>query len=150
MSMYRLWRRSKQKHIMQVYRLTSKITTEIPVIDKQHTELFDKINKLIDAILQKSADREVEETLQFLDTYVMAHLGTEEEYMLRYRYPDYTTHKKQHAIFKKNLDKLYKDFSSGVSRSIVSLFIQQWIGDWFVNHIQKLDMLYVPYLKDKI
>jgi len=135
---------------MERYKLTPEITTGIVLIDRQHAELFERINRLLEAIEGKKASNEVEKTMDFLDTYVMVHLGTEEEFMLEHNYPGYIAHRKQHETFKGNLNKLKKEFWTERSGEQAAVFIREWIGDWFMKHIKVIDMLYVPYLKDKI
>ena len=72
-------------------------------IDNQHKELFNRINNLLDACTRGKGSEEIKRTLNFLSDYVISHFGTEENLMVRYNYPDYTSHKEKHEKFKKNL-----------------------------------------------
>lgn len=75
------------------------LSTGVRNIDDQHKELFDKINNLLAACREGKGKEEVAKVMQFLSDYVIDHFGTEERYMVTYRYPDYPSHKARHEEF---------------------------------------------------
>ncbi len=78
---------------MKLYKLDESTTTKIQIIDKQHTELFDRVNALLKALALAKGKEEVADTVNFLESYVKVHLSTEEDYMIKYNYPGYPPHK---------------------------------------------------------
>ncbi len=133
-----------------LYKLDESTTTGIPIIDSQHTELFDRVNNLLKALMLAKGNEQVGDTVRFLDSYVKVHLSTEEDYMIKYNYPDYPPHKKAHIIFTNNVSKLKREFEERGPTFQLAATVQETVGDWFVNHIKTVDMRYVPFLKDKV
>ena len=133
-----------------LYKLDQSTTTGIAVVDSQHTELFDRVNNLLKALVLAKGNKEVGDTVRFLDSYVKVHLSTEEDYMIKYDYPGYPPHKKAHIIFTNNVLKLKTEFEARGPTFQLATTVQEMIGDWFVNHIKSVDMRYVPFLKDKV
>lgn len=78
------------------------LRTGISIIDDQHQQLFEFINKLDRFKDDKSSFMK---TLIELQTYVKLHFKTEEDYMRYAHYPDYKEHKDCH-------DKFIKDYKS--------------------------------------
>jgi len=126
------------------------LATGVSLIDGQHKELFDKVNKLYDACSQGKGKEEVQNVIKFLGDYVVEHFGAEEKIQKKYSYPGYEIHKSQHEQFIKDFiafkDKIEKD---GVSALSVIL-INKTIADWLVKHIGQTDKALGEYLKGKI
>ena len=135
---------------MTLYKLNESTTTGIPVIDNQHAELFERVNNLLKALALAKGKGQVGDTVLFLESYVRVHLSTEEDYMIKYNYPDYPPHKTAHAIFTNNVLSLKREFEDRGATFHLAATVRELVGDWFMNHIKTTDMRYVPFLKDKI
>lgn len=126
------------------------LATGVSLIDSQHKELFDKVNKLYDACGNGTGKEEVEKVIKFLGDYVVEHFGAEEEIQRKYSYPGYEGHKSQHDQFIKDFiafkGKIEKDGVSGLS----VILINRVIADWLVKHIGQTDKALGEYLKGKI
>ena len=70
-------------------------------IDEQHKELIKMINKLIETKDTKVDSETISDILTKMTKYADYHFQTEEQYMIEYDYPDYSSHKEQHIEFKK-------------------------------------------------
>lgn len=119
-------------------------------IDDQHKELFDRINKLLDAMRSGQGDKEIAPIIKFLEEYVRNHFREEEKIMTKYKHPKLDAHKEQHISFNekfKEMQKLYKE--QGSSTKIV-LEIQKMMNEWWVNHINRVDKALGAFLKDKV
>ncbi|WP_353258673.1 bacteriohemerythrin [Prochlorothrix hollandica] len=66
------------------------------VIDRQHKHLFEVINSLHDAMLAGHGVDVLQQTLNEIYQYTMAHFQTEESIMLSNDYPGYPEHKAMH------------------------------------------------------
>ena len=78
------------------------------MIDTQHKELIDRINKLL--ILcenEKPAKREAVETLDYLADYTEFHFGEEEKLQEEIGYPGIAEHKKKHEELRQVVKDLY-------------------------------------------
>lgn len=60
------------------YELTPDLVTGNALIDREHRQLFDAINRLMDACGQGQGRAVLQQTLNFLNDYVKKHFGDEE------------------------------------------------------------------------
>ena len=80
--------------------------------DDQHKNLFKIINDLIQSI-SANQDRELTgKALARLSDYTIVHFGNEEELMLRFGYPDYDSHKKEHEFLAARVKEICRKFQT--------------------------------------
>lgn len=115
-------------------------------IDDQHKVLVDIINKLYAAFGSHKNKKEIKKNLKELIDYTVYHFGNEEEYFRKFGYRDTPRHVEQHQKFVDRVKKFAQEFESG--DSTVSLDIINFLKDWLINHILKVDVKYVPFLKE--
>ncbi|RPI33192.1 MAG: hemerythrin [Nitrospiraceae bacterium] len=119
-------------------------------IDRQHKELFERINDLDSAMKQGKAKEEVVRLIEFLDEYATMHFGTEEKYMTDYGYAGYSLHKSKHIRFIEELSYIRSKLDAeGVTPKVIMLSNNLLIK-WFSNHIRTIDMMLGSFLKSKI
>jgi len=119
-------------------------------IDRQHKELFERINNLDSAMKQGKAKEEVVRLIEFLDEYATMHFGTEEKYMTDYGYAGYPLHKSKHSRFIEELSYIRSKLDAeGVTAEVIMLSNNLLIK-WFSNHIRTIDMMLGSFLKSKI
>jgi adenylate cyclase len=120
--------------------------TGIKMIDDQHKLLFDIMNDLHKAIKFKRGQEVLNRILNNLNLYVLTHFTMEEELMLRYKYPDFENHKKQHTLFINKLENALDRYNHSSINS--SNEILEFLKDWLIAHIKKSDKEgYVPYIE---
>lgn len=123
--------------------------TGIRIIDDEHQHLFTLINKLAATRGGTASHETVQEVVLGLRDYVRTHFVVEEELMRVYKYPGYEAHKKLHKEFFDKVEQLYQDTLSG--ELIVMNFLVDFIKNWLVEHVLKVDMDYVGFIpKDGI
>lgn len=128
---------------------TKALSTGIRVIDNDHRMLIDIANALHDAVDRKAADEEVASALDALIRYVEEHFEREEKFMASCNYPDIAAHMKQHQGLAQTvyrLQRLNRTEPAKVSWTEVLDFIDTWL----THHIQKVDMAYVPYVRNLV
>ena len=76
------------------YELTKELETGNTIIDKEHRELLDAVNRLMDACSKG------------LVNYVHQHFTHEEQLQRQSRYPGYTAHKAFHDQYKRTLQEI--------------------------------------------
>jgi hemerythrin len=118
-------------------------------IDDQHKELFDRINKLIEAMKAGKGRDVIEETFKFVNQYLVVHFGTEERLMTAHKYPEYDSHKKQHESFTNQFKDLKTRLDKEGVTSTIVVETQPLLVDWWYNHVNKVDKLLGAFLKDK-
>jgi len=128
---------------------TDDLATGVELIDKQHKEIFRRINGLLEACRLGKGKEEVGKTIAFLEDYVVHHFAAEEKAQKDYAYPEYPQHKEIHDRFIVDFAGLKKRFDDeGATLSMV-LVTNQVVTDWLINHINKIDKKLARYLQEK-
>lgn len=117
-----------------------------PEIDRQHKQLIDQMNCLVQALQRNTAKEEVNKILRFLDLYIQQHFGHEEDCMHRHRCPVANQNKAAHAHFIKTFKEIRSDFENNGTSFLLVLKINENLLDWFINHIRKIDTELKPCL----
>ncbi len=119
-------------------------------IDRQHKELFKRINALLEACRQGKGKAEISKVVQFLDDYVATHFAEEEKYMKKYDYPAYAAHKAQHLEFIENFSELRRQIEKDGAGVHLLVKTNHMVVQWLINHISKVDRALGTFLKARI
>lgn len=131
------------------FTVTKDIETGNTIIDKEHVELFSKINDFMEACNQGKGTKEIVSTVDFLRKYTKSHFSNEENLQKTNNYPGMPAHKRFHDEFIKNLDSIASDLQKdGVSPAIVGR-INIKIGTALIAHIKSEDVKLAKFLKSK-
>ena len=125
---------------------TDRPLTGLDMIDTQHQELIDRINKLVESCDENTSKSVAMKTLDFLSDFATFHITSEEQMQKELSYPDFEAHKAQHSIFKqtlRELEQLLED-ENGLSGAFTST-VQEQIVDWFYQHIESFDKPFAFY-----
>lgn len=128
---------------------TPDLATNIEEIDRQHQELFQRINNLLDACNQGKGKAEVTNVIRFLEDYVISHFAEEERYMQQYAYPAAGDHKAEHKEFKKNFSQLKEQFQTDGPGVHIVIRANHIIVEWLRSHILKVDKALGEFLRTK-
>lgn len=123
----------------------------VNVIDTQHIELFDRVNTFVvtlrsDSPWEGKVDK-VNETLAFMQDYVVIHFKAEEEYQLRIGYPEYEEHKKIHEDMVTYVSEVADTY---IREGYKEAAMQQFAGKllaWLINHVASVDQKIAEYAK---
>lgn len=119
-------------------------SVKVQSIDDQHKQLFDLINQLHDAMKTGKAREFLSEVLDRLIDYTKTHF-TNEEYMLaKVNYAEYLPHMAEHRKFTDKIEAISRELKAGSTG--LSIELMQFLQDWLVNHIMKVDQKYSPML----
>ena len=88
------------------YEFTKKMETGNAMIDKEHRELFQAVNKLLDACSAGKGRASMDETIQFLNNYVDQHFSHEEQLQRQSGYPNLAAHRVFHEKYKQTLKEI--------------------------------------------
>ncbi len=130
-----------------MYIFTKDLETGNPVIDMQHRELIEVVNRLSAACLKAEGVGEIPKTLSFLINYTNTHLADEEKLQLKSNYIGYEQHKQKHDNFKGTITLLYADHKKNPTNMAIVGKITRTLGDWLINHIKKEDLAMAKHLK---
>lgn len=117
---------------------TTNLSTGVVWQDRQHKELFKRINKLLDAMTVGLGKEEVLQLFNFLDEYFVVHFEAEEQAMNRCNYTNTVEHLAEHTGFIEDVSRLRKEAENGISTVLVAQ-VQKRVVDWLINHIGGID-----------
>lgn len=101
--------------IMARYEFTKELETGNTIIDKEHRELIDAVNKLMDACSSGKGLDQVHKTSDFLNDYVKRHFAHEEQLQQQSGYPGFAAHKAFHEKYRQTLTDITSGFTSEAS-----------------------------------
>lgn len=118
------------------------------IIDEQHKELIDSTKHLYLSLKDGNSYRNQREALQFLVNYTYNHFKSEEELLLKVKYPRIQNHILEHEYFKGRI----KDYVEKINndKMILSIDIVNFLNLWIINHIKFVDRDYMNYIYTKI
>jgi HAD superfamily hydrolase (TIGR01509 family) len=114
-------------------------------IDTQHKSLLGVLNELIDLVDEGRDPEHVARIFHQLCDYVRIHFSTEERYMRACGYPRLTDHEGLHATFVQKLLELNAAYDPADPHLLIETL--DFVKHWYLDHIIKADMDYVPFLK---
>lgn len=131
------------------YAWTKDLETGNAAIDRQHHELIDAINNLLNACSKGKGRSEIGNTLQFLSDYITRHFADEEVLQKKFGYPDQVNHKKYHEGFKKSVRGIQEEFDKGGANIALVAKVNSAIAAWLINHIKKEDVKVAAHIRSK-
>jgi len=125
---------------------SEKLSMGMKDIDEQHKHFIDIINMTKDAV-DAGASREAQKkVLDDLVGYGRYHFETEERYFAKFKYPLAREHMAEHARLLEQVISFYNRFEAGED---VALELLAFLKSWLTDHLQKHDMKYSEYFKEK-
>lgn len=131
------------------FNVTPDILTGNSQIDKEHVELFAKINDFMEACAQGKGKDEISSTIDFMRQYTKTHFTNEENWQKRNNYPRYSHHKAFHDQFMSNLEGISNELkNTGISVALIGKINIQ-LGSALIAHIKTEDVALAKFLKEK-
>jgi hemerythrin-like metal-binding protein len=125
---------------MELFEFSEKYSVGIHIIDQQHKKLFALINQLYTAMKQSEGKTVLGEVLRALEDYARNHFSREEEYMLRFKYPDYATHVAAHVSYIMKIAEFRQDLE--VDKLALPVHVMTFLRNWLTQHILMVDKKY--------
>ena len=122
------------------------LVTGNDMIDSQHKELIDKINKLLESC-ESGKDKLVAiKTLDYLADYTDFHFSAEEKLQEEIEYPGIKEHKKEHEKLRTVVKELYEmlEEEEGPSNAFVEQ-VNKNVIEWLYRHINGFDRSVAEY-----
>ena len=123
------------------------LVTGNEVIDGQHKELIEKINKLVKCVEEGGGKLEAIKMLDYLADYTEFHFGAEEKLQEEVDYPGIKEHKQKHEEFKSSIKELYEMLEEveGPTDAFVEK-VKEKVVDWILYHIKTFDRSVAEYI----
>lgn len=123
------------------------------LLDQQHRELFGRVEAFMQALRSDASwdakVRQVNQTLEFMKSYVVEHFRDEEAYQTRIGYPGYEAHRKLHAGMVQYVVDMAAEYER---RGFDEQLMQQFGGRllaWLINHVASEDQHIADYAREK-
>lgn len=129
---------------------SDELSIGVAEVDRQHRELIEHLNSLIEACNKGKGKEVVGDLMRFLDEYIVAHFRAEEELQRRYAYPSYEQHKDQHEEFLKSFQALKEQYGASGATLPLVISINRTVVGWLIDHVSKTDRAMGVYLKTKL
>lgn len=121
----------------------------VTLIDTQHKELFQRVEAFLQTLREPSSWEEkvprVDETLEFMNGYVVQHFREEEAYQKKIGYPGYEAHRKIHLEMVGYVLQVTAEYQKN---RFDQQLMQQFAGKllaWLINHVAAEDQLIAAY-----
>lgn len=134
---------------MKRFEFTEDLLTGIADVDEDHQNLFEIGNTISNPNFIHSDTKTMEETLSFLDDYIIYHFAAEEYAMYNTGYPGLEKHALKHKEFRELMsDYLDKAGKEGISKEFI-LKISFAVENWLIEHIRVADRAFARYLSQQ-
>lgn len=123
----------------------------VPLIDKQHEELFKRVSDFIQTVRgegnwESKLDK-VKENMAFMQEYVVVHFNAEEAYQEKISYPGLENHRQVHAKFKADVNGYVQRLGQeGYSEELVQEFGGKLMA-WLIMHVAAMDQKIGEYVE---
>jgi hemerythrin len=115
-----------------------------PSIEAQHKLLIETLNELHSSVMRGESRSTTSLLLKTFVAYTRNHHASEEALMARVNYPELQQHQALHRELLQNLETHLAGLERG-ENGITPDFLH-FLRDWFINHIQKVDRAYAPWI----
>ena len=118
----------------------------IPIIDRQHEEIFDIYDQIVSIsdLQKKYQDDEIKKVLYNLEDFLKVHFKIEEELLIKANYPHIEQHIQQHQYFIEKVDEFVLSFQS--DNPFLLKIILDFLKKWLLSHIMHSDFVYKDYI----
>jgi len=126
-----------------------KYSVNISMLDEEHKKIIDTINALTVAQQQNYTLDKVAEIINDIITYKKEHFKSEEDYMIKFKYPEYQSHKEEHVKFMERITFYYNRLILNdyiVENNIFDIL--KHFKQWIINHIQMVDKKYTHWFNN--
>ena len=122
-----------------------KYSVDIEEIDLHQKKMFELFNQLIDIKRSKNETKIYINMISEINDYSKLYFSTEEKYLKKEGYPDFSAHAKAHRQFIKSFISLRREISDDLEN--LSDEVIEELRNWLINHIVTFDSCYVPFLR---
>lgn len=119
--------------------LTKDMLTGINRIDDAHHNIVEKAHNVLDAFKKGEARRIVNESIDFLEDYMIEHFHDEEQLQIETHYPFYEAHLNAHEELLSRMVVLASEFDADADSVITKKLLIELIFEIFFDHIRVMD-----------
>lgn len=125
----------------------------VDLIDTQHKELFQRVETFLYTLRSVASWEEkvqrVNETLEFMNGYVIEHFRDEEAYQKKIGYPHYEMHQQIHKEMVNYVQQVSVEYErEGCNEQLMQQFAGKLLA-WLINHVASEDQRIANYAIEK-
>lgn len=120
-------------------------TLGIADLDEQHKKIVDIINRLHQAVNDGKNDDDISRAIQELVEHARTHFNYEENLLKTHGYPELEEHKTYHKQLAAKVMHLQERYLGGDAPSCLEM--TNYCKNWLSDHILRIDVRFIPYLK---
>ena len=105
------------------------------------------IGRISGVLLEKNPPQILVDVLTSLAAYTQAHFSDEERVMRLHNYPGYVAHKKAHDQLVSQVRNFRQEAET--DKAVITLGLMMFLKNWLLEHIQREDAKYGPFLNAK-
>ena len=117
-------------------------------MDDHHKKLFERANKLSEAISINEEKSALEDALNFLIDYAEYHFSEEENLLKQHGYTNYESHREKHETLMSEILELKEKINKNYKEMDIEVLID-FFKHWIIEHILTEDRKYGPFLNSK-
>jgi len=121
------------------------LSVGIDRLDSDHRQMIASINRLQEALLADQGPEIMGDILAELQSYMDRHFRMEEGLMEGCNYPDLESHRAEHQNLAMRVASYQEAATDGNRKTMLEL--QDLLVNWLLEHIDKTDRAYIPYLQ---
>lgn len=125
---------------------TAEHAVQIPDIDAQHREMFDRAAELRQALLDGEKPARLELLRRGLAAEINGHLSHEERLMRQADYPAYAWHERQHRTARARLSAIEHSLQRGEPQRLFEAV--EALAAWMRDHTSVADRMAAAYLRN--
>ena len=114
-------------------------------IDRQHRELFQITESLLEAVTQGAAEEVYEQSLAFLSRYVVEHFRDEEAYQESIAYSGLALHREEHRQFTQAVQSYVRRWQESGHDPAVMKNLSGMTMAWLIYHVISSDRSIVAH-----
>ena len=126
------------------------LTLGIDELDRQHKSLIESFQKLSESVQDGSSEEEVKKLTQFLFGYAQVHFATEDDYMVKYNYPNIDIQRTEHSQFTRDSNEFRQRIEQEGATRGLAIEITGKLIRWIIQHIRNHDREMYEYFKTRI
>ncbi len=133
---------------MSVMRFTDDLRTNVAKIDTDHQQIILQAEKVYNALSNGEGQAVINDSLRFLEGYVIRHFRDEEMLQQKSVYPSFKKHQALHDGFVADIQKLRSRHQQGENSAIIAMDLNRMISEWFFGHIRVMDKDLAKHLRN--
>lgn len=122
-----------------------KYSVDVEEIDIHQKKMFEMFNQLVEMKQTKADPKDFANLVSDINDYSKVYFSREEKILKKKGYPDYESHAKAHRQFIRNSISLRREMAEDVGSMNLEGALD--LRNWLINHIEKSDSLYIPFLR---